>query len=106
MKRLLGKFDIEHIIERFIEHIDVEEITREILLTLVIRDIDLYFVVEKPDGQDGYDFLGMAYSEAAAKKLADAEDADGERAKIIRFDMGKLVTLVEKLGGTEEVCRL
>ena len=39
----------------------------------------------------------------AGRKLADYEDAGKERVKIIRFDMGKLVTLIEELGGTE-VC--
>ena len=57
-----------------------------------------------PDSET-YDFLGLAYSEKAAKKLADEEDADGDQAKILRLDMGKLVTLVEKFGGTEEICR-
>ncbi len=103
MKSLLERLDIESMVKRFAEHIDIEELTREVMASLIIKDIDMYFVVEKPDGQDEYEFLGMAYSATAARKLADEEDPDRERAKIIRFDMGKLVQLVEKLGGTE-VC--
>lgn len=103
MRNLFKNFDIEHLIERFMEHIDIEEITRDVMSTLIIKDIDIYFVVEPIDADEivGYKFLGMAYSEAAARELADSEDADRDRAKIFRFDMGKLVSIVERLGGAE-----
>ena len=80
---------------------NVEKIAQEVMSNLIIKDIDMYFVVEEWEDEEEYHFLGMAYSAKAARKLADAEDADGDRVKIIRFDMGKLVTLIEKLGGTE-----
>jgi len=103
MRNLLKSFDLDKLAEKFMEKVDVEAIAREVMSNLIIKDIDMHFVVEKWDGEDGYNFLGMAYSVEAARKLADYEDAGKERVKIIRFDMGKLVTLIEKLGGTE-VC--
>jgi hypothetical protein len=114
---IFDKFDIETLIEKAMEHIDMEAVTRDVMSKLILKEVDLYFVVERSNEEihpcigtaqvlPAYTFLGMAYSESAAKKLADEEDADGERAKILRFDMGALVTLVEKLGATKEIWRI
>lgn len=88
--------------ERIMEHIDLEEVTKEVLSKLTIKNLDLYFVVYKLHDMAEYTFLGMAYSERAAKLLW-LENNKKYPCKIVHFDMGKLVTLVEKLGGTEEV---
>ena len=88
--------------ERIMERIDLEEVTKEVLAKLTIKNLDLYFVVYELPDCEGYTFVGMAYSKQAAKTLW-LESSEKYPCKILRFDMGKLVTLVEKLGGTEEV---
>ena len=93
---------LTEIAERFMEHVDLEEVTREVLSKLVIKNIDMYFVVYKLHDMAEYTFVGMAYSEQAARTLW-LENSKKYPCKILRFDMGKLVTLVEGLGGTEEV---
>lgn len=93
---------ISEIAGKIMEHIDLEEVTREVLGKLVVTDLDLYFVVKKfPDVED-YDFVGMTYNRGAAMLLREKQ-ADKSSISVFRFDMGKLVTLVEKLGGAERV---
>ena len=50
MKNLLKSFDIEKLIEKLIGQVDVEEIARGVMSNLIIKDIDMHFVVEKWDG--------------------------------------------------------
>lgn len=93
---------LTEIAERIMEHINLDEVTRDVLEKLVITDIDMFFVVYQLPDSEAYNFVGMAYSERAAKLLA-VESSKKYPCKVLRFDMGKLVTLVEKLGGTEEI---
>jgi len=41
----LDKFDVEKLIEKAIEHIDMESIISDVMDKLVLKDVDLYFVV-------------------------------------------------------------
>ena len=96
---------MNQLIEKLLKHLDIEELVQDILAKLVIKDLDMYFVVDQQPDVPDYDFLGMAYSLKAAKGLLKEREDNGHiyHGKILRFDMGKLVTLVEKFGGTEEV---
>jgi len=102
---LLEKFDIEKLIERILEHIDVTEIVREVMANLTIQNLDLYFVVQQLPDSENYDFIGMAYSRQSADTLA-LENSKAFPCKIIRFDMGKLVALVERLGAAKDISSL
>lgn len=93
---------MNRLIERAIQSIDIKAITKDVMSTLVITNLDMYFVVHKFDGEDDYDFVGMAYSEASAKSLA-RQNNSRIPCKIFRFDMGKLVALVENMGAAEEI---
>ena len=90
------------LIERALQSIDLEAITREVFRKLVIKNLDMYFVVYRLPDCEEYNFVGMAYSKQAAKTLW-LENSKKYPCKVLKFDMGKLVTLVEKLGGTEEI---
>ena len=95
------------ILERAIGAIDIQSMTKEVMSVLTISDLDMYFVVYlEPVGEmlepTKYVFVGMAYSENAARTLA-MNNSKRYPCKILRFDMAKLITLVEKLGATEEI---
>ena len=90
-------------IEQAIKAMDIERVVTDVMSRLVITNLDLYFVVDYQPGAETYDFVGMAYSLEAAKKLLEEEKKHIYDGKILRFDMGKLVTLVEKMGGAEKV---
>jgi hypothetical protein len=96
---------MNQLIEKLLKHLDIEELVQDIMSKLVLKDFDMYFVVDQQPDVEDYDFLGMAYSLKAARGLLEERESNGHiyEGKIFRFDMGKLVTLVEKFGGTEEV---
>jgi hypothetical protein len=98
---LFKNFDIEHLIEKAMEHIDMEEITAEVMKDLKITDFEMYFVVDKlPDAED-YDFLGMAYSmKSAVELMAEANAYDPE---ILLLDIAMLVPLAKELGFVRKV---
>jgi hypothetical protein len=96
---LFGKFNLEDMIEKALEHIDMEQITAEVMADLKITDLEIYFVVEKPDGQDDYEFVGMAYSEDAACQLRE----DHTDREILKLDMMKMVPLAKQMGFVEVV---
>ncbi len=97
---LFEKFDLESMIEKAMKHIDMEEITAQVMADLKITDLDMYFVVYKPDGFDEYEFVGMAYSIASARELRDDSGGGGE---ILKLDMMKMVPLAKKMGFVETV---
>ena len=80
----------------------LESISREVRKELVVRDLELYFVVQEiPDSQD-YRCLGSAYSQPAAKKLWLSHRREGP-CSILRIDLGKLLPLIERLGAIEKI---
>ena len=106
---------LAEIAERILEHIDLEEVTKDVLSKLTITDLDMYFVVRKHDfggiehnfppdmlPDPTYEFIGMTYSEQTAQLLR-IDSSKASPCKIFKLDMGKLVTLMEKLDGVEEV---
>lgn len=90
------------LIERAIKAVDIEQVTKDFLETLTVKDLELYFVVRQlPDVED-YEFVGLAYSEQAAGVLW-LESAKGYPCKILRLDIGKALTLAEKRGLVENI---
>jgi hypothetical protein len=89
------------LVEKIMGSLDLEAVTRDVMSKLVISKLEMYFVVHQLPGSDRYDLLGMTYSEGAARKVA------GENRKlhprIIKFNMGKLLKIVEDMGAIEEV---
>ncbi len=95
------------ILERAIGTLDIQGMTKEIMSVLTITDLDMYFVVQpRPAGflqpEDYYEFIGVAYSERAAKLLS-IQSSKQYPCKVLQLDMGKILALVEKLGGVKEV---
>ncbi len=97
---LFENFDIEHMIEKAMEHIDMEEITAQVMADLKITDLDIFFVVYKPDSFDEYEFVGMSYSIESARELRDSSGSGGE---ILKLDLMKMVPLAKKMGFVETV---
>jgi len=90
------------IIERAIASIDLEAITTDVMSKLVISKLEMYFVVYQLPDSDTYEMVGMTYSEKAAKLLW-LENSKKYPCKILKFDMGKLLHIVEQMGATEEI---
>jgi hypothetical protein len=99
----VGLFDnFERLIEKAMEHINMEEITAQVMQDLKITDLDLFFVVYRPDGFEDcdYEFVGMAYSIESARELRDDSGTGGE---ILKLDMMKMVPLAKQMGFVESV---
>jgi c-di-GMP-related signal transduction protein len=97
---LFGKtFELEHMIEKAMEHIDMEQITADVMKDLKIIDLDMFFVVCKPDGSEDYDFVGMAYSIESARELKETVEA----SEILKLDMMKMVPMAKSMGFVEPV---
>ena len=96
---------LTEIAERIMEHVDLDEVTKDVLSRLVVTDLDLYFVVDQQPGRDVYEFVGMAYNREAAETLL--QEVEGSThvydGKILRVDLGMLLTLAERAGAAEEV---
>lgn len=88
-------------IEKAMEHIDMEEITAQVMADLKITDFEMYFVVDSQPDCEGYDFLGMAYSMKSA--VAIMTEANTYSPEILKLDIAKLVPLAKKLGFVEKV---
>ena len=99
---LFGKFDLESLIEKAMEHIDMEEITADVMKDLKITDLDMFFVVREDQTLHGYEFIGMAYSLESARELQDEDDYP-LRAEILKLDMMKMVPLAKQMGFVETV---
>ncbi len=100
---LFDKFDLESLIEKAMEHIDMESLAREVMGRLVLKDLELFLVVRKFQGSDEADFVGVTYGEEAGAKLAKEEGSDHHPCTLLRIDMGKLTTMAENAGIAEEV---
>ena len=96
---LFGKFDLEHMIEKAMEHIDMEQITADVMQDLKVTNLDMFFVICKPDGADDHEFVGMAYSIESARELKDTV----EDSEILKLDMMKMVPLAKQMGFVETV---
>lgn len=99
---LFEKLDLEHMIEKAMKHIDMEEITSQVMADLKITDLDIFFVVREDQTLQGYEFIGMAYSLDSARELRDGDDHP-LRAEILKLDMMTMVPLAKKMGFVETV---
>ena len=95
---LLDPLNIEHLIEKAMEYIDVVSITKDAMKDLIIAGEDMYFIVHE-SRFDATKLLGMAYSRESALKFA----KNNEGSRVIRLDLGKLVSLAETMGAVEEI---
>ncbi len=98
---LFEKFDLERLIEKAMEHIDMEEITAQVMADLKITDLDIFFVVDKPDGQDDFEFIGMTYAIDSARELRD--EVRSANPEILKLDMMKMIPLAKEMGFVETV---
>lgn len=97
---LLEKFDLKSMIDKAMEHIDMDKITTDIMQGFKITDLDIFFVVREDQTIQGYEFIGMAYSLNSARELRDDAGHDGE---ILKLDLMKMVPLAKKMGFIETV---
>jgi hypothetical protein len=88
---------IPKIAEKILEHINIEEVTKDVLSSLTVKNLEIYFVVRKPDGQDDYEFVGLAYSKGAAETLWCEATKEGS-CKILALDLGKALNMAEEHG--------
>lgn len=98
---LFEKFDLKSMIEKAMEHIDMGEITAQVMADLKITDLDIYFVVDKPDGQDDFEFIGMTYAIDSARELRD--EVRSANPEILKLDMMKMIPLAKEMGFVETV---
>ncbi|KKN13911.1 hypothetical protein LCGC14_1001450 [marine sediment metagenome] len=101
MVGFLQDFDGSKMLEKALEHIDMERIIADVMKDLQILDLEMYFVVDQQPDCDGYDFLGMAYSMKSA--VAIMTEANTYAPEILKLDIAKLVPLAKKLGFVEKV---
>lgn len=92
---------------KLVQRLDLEKLAADFMEKLKIKPFDMYFVVKKDPGQDGYELLGMAYSESSAAEMRDSqEEAFGTAAgeiEILQLDIAKLLQIVEQLGAAKRV---
>ncbi len=98
---LFGKLDMVHLIEKAMEHIDMQAIAAEVMQDLQIDNLELYFVVREVP-YEGYEFVGIAYSLKTAG-LMKIESSKRYPCKVFKLDLGKLVTVMEGMNALEEV---
>ena len=98
----MGLFDLERLVERAMEHIDMEEITAQVMADLKITDFEMYFVVDCQPGSEEYDFLGMAYSKKSAEAIKE-EATTARSPEILKLNIAKLIPLAKELGFVDKV---
>jgi hypothetical protein len=101
----MGVFDIEHMIEKAMEHVDIESIAADVMPTLSIPLTNLYIVARQmPDCED-FEVVSMAYGEKAAKRAAkEHSPKDGNYPfQAYKVDLGRLLTLAQETGSLEEI---
>jgi hypothetical protein len=98
---LFGKFNLEDMIEKAMEHIDMEEITAQVMADLKITDLEMFFVIDNLPDCEVPDLVGMAYSLKSARELQ--ENAALYSPEILKLDIAKLVPLAKDLGFVEVV---
>ena len=89
-------------IERAIKAVDIEKITADVMSSLIIKNLDMYFVVQKFPDSEEYDFVGMTYNRDSARTLS-LQNGKIWPCKILHLDFGKLATLMEKLEVVDEI---
>lgn len=99
---LFDGFDIEHLIERLLDHIDLEAITADVMKNIRIEDLELFLVVRRDMTIQGYEFAGMAFSMKAAKEIW-ARQNNRTTTTIFKVDFANLVTFLEDTGVLERV---
>lgn len=100
----MGLFDhkLTEIAEKIMEHIDLEEVTAEVLSKLTVTDLELFFVVRDMPDTEGLEFVGMAYSKEAANTLW-VENSKAFPCQIMKMDLDRAMTLAREVGILEEV---
>lgn len=90
-----------------VKRLDIDSLAKDFMQKMKVGPLDMYFVVAKYPDDEHYEMLGMAYAEGAAKEIKkenarDVRNGDGH-IKILRFDMGRLLKIVEDMGAAQEV---
>lgn len=85
-----------------LSHINLEEMTSDIVSKLKFKNLEVYFVVYELPDQADYEFVGITYNKQSAMLLA-MENSKKVPCKIFRLDLGKLIGLAEKSGLAEEI---
>src|SRR5574338_1537753 len=89
-----------------VKRLDVDKLAKDFMQKMKVGPLDMYFVVAKYEDDEHYEMLGMAYAEGAAKEIkrdhARIVKSDGGHIKILRFDMGRLLKIVEDMGAAQE----
>ena len=101
MINLFERFDLDKLVARILEHIDTDEIAADLMKRFKMEKFDIFFVVDEMEECCYYDFIGMAYSLDAAREMV--KESKSYNVKILRGDMGKLITALMKTGNLEEV---
>ena len=89
------------LLERIMSNIDLEAVTKDAMSKIVITELEMYFVVHRLLDNEHYELVGITYSKESAKKLRDSNCKFEPR--IIQLHLGKLLRIVEDMGGIEEV---
>jgi len=98
---LFGKFHIEDLIEKAMEHVDMEQITADVMADLKITDLEMFFVIDNLPDSEIPDLVGMAYSLKSARELK--EDAALYSPEILKLDIASLIPLAKNMGAVEVV---
>jgi len=101
---VVSLFDPAKMAAMVLEHINVEDIAKEVMRKLVMENLRIFLIVRNFPDSECYDFEGMAYDRAAAKKLAaEISKVSNFECKVLELDMGKLAFLAERIRAAEEV---
>lgn len=101
---LFDKVATDRLLEKAMEHIDMDAIAREVMSRLVLKDLELYLVVRKFEDSETADFVGVTYSEDAAATLAFENGAGSHYpCTILQIDMSKLADVAVKAGVAREI---
>lgn len=100
----MGIFDhkLTEIAEKIMEHIDLEEVTADVMSKLTVTDLQLFFVVRNMPDTEGLEFVGMAYSKEAAN-LIWVENSKRYPCQILEMDLDKAMDLAQQVGILKEV---
>lgn len=96
---------IGEIATKIMEHLDLEEVTREVMSKLIITSLDMYFVVRTSPESDNNEFVGLAYDRESAERLRLWKEYEGGPipCKILKLNPDKALTLGEQAGILEVV---
>lgn len=95
---------LTEIAEKLMEHIDLEEVTAEVLSKLTVTDLEMYFVVRYPQGTEEPEFVGLAYSKSAAGNLwIEGSKGSPQKVQILKLNMAKAMELAVQAGVVDVV---